>query len=144
LSEVAPDRTDVLGRRIGAALLDILILALAFVAWSAVTGGATSGDGRINFSLHGGAAVAWFGFAWLYYIVCEAAWAQTPGKRALGIAVASEDGGRATVGEIVIRNLLRVIDGLPLLYLLGFLVALTGGKHQRLGDRAANTVVVRA
>ena len=42
------------------------------------------------------------------------------------------------------RNLLRVADGLPFVvpYLLGVVVALTGGDRRRIGDRAASTRIV--
>lgn len=45
-------------------------------------------------------------------------------------------------GAAVIRNVLRVVDGL-FFYLVGALFALTSPRGQRLGDRAAHTLVVR-
>jgi uncharacterized RDD family membrane protein YckC len=142
---LAEDRPDVLGRRIGAALLDILLLALTFLAWSAATGGAKNSGGQVNFSLHGGAFVAWLVFVLAYYFVCEAAWGQTAGKRALGIRVVSEDGGEPTSAAILARTLARLVDALPFAYLIGFLVVLASGRRQqRIGDRLAHTVVTRA
>jgi uncharacterized RDD family membrane protein YckC len=38
---------------------------------------------------------------------------------------------------------LRIIDWLPTLFLLGFIVALLTSHKQRLGDLAAGTVVVK-
>src|SRR5690606_6492490 len=43
----------------------------------------------------------------------------------------------------VLRNLLRAVDALPALYLLGGTVCFLTRYHQRLGDLAANTVVMR-
>lgn len=149
MSELAPerplDRPDVLGRRIGAALLDIAILGAAFLAWAAATGGATNTDGMITFNLGGAPFVAWLAFALAYYFVCEAAWCQTPGKAALGIVVVAEDGSPAPAAAIATRTLLRVVEALPFMYLLGFAALLgSGRRQQRLGDRAAHTVVTRA
>jgi len=77
-----------------------------------------------------------------YYVVCEAATGATLGKRLVGIRVVGEDGEHVTFSAAVVRNLLRVIDAL-FFYLIGFLFALASTRGQRLGDRAAHTVVVR-
>ena len=55
-------------------------------------------------------------------------------------------GGLLTPRKIAIRTLLRVVDGFPwiLPYLVGTVVAGTSSKHQRIGDMAAKTLVVRA
>jgi uncharacterized RDD family membrane protein YckC len=42
-----------------------------------------------------------------------------------------------------LRNLLRVIDGLPFLYLLGLLLVVLSKRKQRLGDMAAGTIIVK-
>ena len=43
----------------------------------------------------------------------------------------------------MIRNLLRIVDGLPAFYIVGIVcIALTPNK-QRVGDMAANTLVVK-
>jgi hypothetical protein len=41
-----------------------------------------------------------------------------------------------------VRNIVRVVDALPLAYGLGFLIAASNAKHLRLGDLAAGTLVV--
>ena len=63
-------------------------------------------------------------------------------KRMVGIRVVGEDGEHVTFGAAVVRNLLRAIDAL-FFYLIGFLFAVTSTRGQRLGDRAAHTIVVR-
>jgi uncharacterized RDD family membrane protein YckC len=63
---------------------------------------------------------------------------QSIGKRVLGTAVVDASTGRpCTWGQSFLRNLL--------LWLLGFIdwLFIFGGRHQRLGDRAANTLVVK-
>ena len=54
-----------------------------------------------------------------------------------------EQGLRLKFSQVVIRNLLRPVDGLPLAYLLGGLACLISKRAQRLGDLAAGTIVVR-
>jgi uncharacterized RDD family membrane protein YckC len=77
-----------------------------------------------------------------YYTLCEAATGATLGKRMVGIRVVDEDGARVTFGAAVVRNLLRLVDCL-FFYLVGAVFALTSPRGQRLGDRAAHTIVVR-
>ena len=69
---------------------------------------------------------------------------QTIGKRLLGLRVIDEQGLRLRLPQVVLRNIMRLIDSPPpLLYLIGGIAALVSRKGQRLGDMAANTVVVR-
>ena len=68
---------------------------------------------------------------------------QTIGKRLCGLRVEDEQGLRLRFSQVVIRNLLRFLDSLPLFYFVGGLTALVSRKSQRLGDIAAGTVVVR-
>ncbi len=79
-----------------------------------------------------------------YGIVLEWRWrGQTVGKRLFKLRVIDSQGLRLQLSQIVIRNLLRLIDSLPLLYLVGGTASLFSRKYQRLGDLAANTVVAR-
>jgi uncharacterized RDD family membrane protein YckC len=77
-----------------------------------------------------------------YYIICESATGATLGKRMVGIRVVGEDGEHVTFGAAVVRNLLRVVDAL-FFYFVGFISAILSKRGQRLGDRAAHTIVVR-
>ena len=77
-----------------------------------------------------------------YFIVCEAAFGRTLGKRLLRLRVVNENGGGARLGQIVVRNLLRLVDELPALYVVGLVSIHVGPRHQRLGDRLARTLVV--
>ncbi len=79
-----------------------------------------------------------------YTIALEWFWkGQTLGKRVLGLRVMDVRGLRLQASQIIIRNLLRAVDNLPLFYLLGGLVCLITRYAQRLGDLAANTIVVK-
>jgi uncharacterized RDD family membrane protein YckC len=89
--------------------------------------------------------VLYFVVTLLYSILAEWLWqGQTVGKRLVGIRVMDRDGLPIHVSQIVVRNLLRPVDMLPAFYLLGGLVAIGTRFGQRIGDLAANTVVVRA
>jgi uncharacterized RDD family membrane protein YckC len=68
---------------------------------------------------------------------------QTPGKRVMKLRVVDADGLRLRFSQVVVRNLLRVVDALPLLYTVGGIALLLSPKLQRLGDIAANTIVIR-
>jgi len=89
---------------------------------------------------------AWGGsvglIAILYYIVLEAIQGATLGKMALGLRVVKIDGSPISWQESIIRNVLRIIDGL-FGYLVGAILVWNSPLRQRLGDRAAGTVVVR-
>ena len=78
-----------------------------------------------------------------YFIVMEATLGSTLGKMLLRLRVVKTDGSPISWSESVIRNLLRIIDALPTAYLIGAILVWTSPLRQRLGDRAAKTVVVR-
>ena len=80
----------------------------------------------------------------LYGMVLEGVWrGQTVGKRLLGLRVMDAAGLRLDWRQVFIRNILRAVDSLPSFYLAGGTVCLFSQRAQRLGDIAADTVVVR-
>jgi uncharacterized RDD family membrane protein YckC len=82
--------------------------------------------------------VEWLLPAWL-----ETAWrGQTPGKRAMRLAVLNDDGTPVRWPAALTRNLLRAVDFLPFLYGAGLVSMLASRDFKRLGDLAAGTVVV--
>ncbi|MCC6794406.1 MAG: RDD family protein [Candidatus Hydrogenedentes bacterium] len=77
-----------------------------------------------------------------YGIVLEWFWrGQTLGKYVMRLRVIDEQGLRLQFSQIVIRNLLRLVDSLPMFYLVGGIACVLNKKCQRLGDFAANTIV---
>ena len=94
--------------------------------------------------MRGGYAALWlYGLvAFTYYAFSEALTGATLGKRIVRIRVVDEAGEHPTLSAAVVRNLLRPIDGLCG-YLVGGVLALRSPLGQRLGDRAAHTIVVR-
>lgn len=90
------------------------------------------------------ALLAFFVLSIGYGIVMEWWWrGQTIGKRVLRLRVVDAGGLRLQFHQIVIRNLLRFVDSLPFVYLVGGIACLVSRRAQRLGDLAANTVVIR-
>ncbi len=79
-----------------------------------------------------------------YAVLLEWLWrGQTLGKRLLGIRVQDAYGLRLRFSQVLIRNLFRAVDNLPVLYLVGVASMLCTRRAQRLGDVAGNTMVVR-
>jgi uncharacterized RDD family membrane protein YckC len=79
----------------------------------------------------------------LYCTICEAAFTLTPGKLAVQCHVVNEDGHRCHLGQIVVRNLLRLIELFPLFQLWPtFILMLFTRNRQRLGDLIARSIVV--
>ena len=133
--------------RFVAVLLDavIVLLPIGIIVGLLSGGGYTeTGNGYAHAGIDVSGKAAWlfllFGLG--YYVLCEAATGATLGKRIVGIHVVGEDGKHLTFGAAVVRNLLRLVDCL-FFYLVGAIFALTSQQGQRLGDRAAHTLVVR-
>ncbi len=87
-------------------------------------------------------AIIWF----FYFVLLEGRYGQTVGKMAVKIKVLREDGSMIDYADAVVRTVLRLIDLIPYFipYLLGAILIWSSDKKQRLGDRAAHTVVVKA
>jgi uncharacterized RDD family membrane protein YckC len=77
-----------------------------------------------------------------YFSLCEGVFGTTLGKRVFGLRVVRAADGR-TCGPFaaVIRTLLRLVDNI-LLSLPGITFIVSSPRRQRLGDRAARTLVV--
>jgi uncharacterized RDD family membrane protein YckC len=92
----------------------------------------------------GVATLSYFVVSIGYGVLFEWWWrGQTIGKKLLRLRVVDAEALRLQFSQIVLRNLLRFIDSLPLFYFVGGLICWFSPKCQRLGDIAANTVVVR-
>ncbi|MBA7637491.1 hypothetical protein ES703_45136 [subsurface metagenome] len=78
-----------------------------------------------------------------YFILMEAYVGWTVGKRVLGMRVVDGTGNKIGFSKSLIRNLLRLVDGLPALNILGIVLIACSPKNQRFGDYVAKTFVVR-
>ena len=81
---------------------------------------------------------------WGYFTLFEAFWnGRTPGKRVARIRVIQRSGRAIGLFESMARNLVRYVDFLPFFYGVGVIAIFVTRQHQRLGDLAAGTLVVR-
>ena len=121
----------------------VLVLVFVLIATSAPksAGGDLSRNGEKW--LIAGLILFHFLMYWGYFTLFETFWnGQTPGKRLCKIRVIQQSGRQITFFEAMTRNLLRVIDLLPSVYLVGVITMLCNRQHQRLGDLAAGTIVI--
>jgi uncharacterized protein len=124
-------------RRLGAALLDSLvwIVGLTFFNPFVIVGDNEALAGLLVLVVFS----AWFN----YFAICEWRWGQTIGKNATGIRVLPLEGGEVTWQAAALRNLLRIVD-FPLSMIgVDYLIVQGSERRQRLGDKAAKTIVVR-
>lgn len=128
-----------IGIRAVAVIIDLVIWGIiGYVI--ALSMGSTTGAG---FELEGAPAFLWYLLFFAYYIILEAQYGQTVGKKAVGIKVVTESGSPIDYRESLIRNVLRIVDGL-FFYLVGAIFVYQSDTKQRLGDRVGDTVVVSA
>ncbi len=116
--------------------IDFAIRAIVYIALAILFGQLGDfGTGLLLMSI--------FILEWFYPVLFEVyRQGATPGKHAMKIKVLHESGIPVDWSASMIRNLLRVVDFLPLLYGFGLIVTLMNKDFKRLGDLAAGTVVV--
>lgn len=79
----------------------------------------------------------------LYHPVLETAMrGRTPGLRKAGARIVTVEGATPATGPILIRNLFRLIDCLPVFYMVGLACCALTKQRVRLGDLVAGTVMV--
>lgn len=130
-----------LGRRVIAVILDFIVVWSAIVTIVSLVPRHILEDG---FAQKGPAVLIPIGLCMLgllYYILLETLYGATPGKWIAGIQVRLLDYEDCNFRASLIRNLLRLVDGLGA-YLVGFIVAAISSSRQRLGDLVAGTIVV--
>ncbi len=87
--------------------------------------------------------VIMFVIEWLYFVAFETFTnGQSIGKRACSLRVINVNGTPLSSQQSIIRNLLRPADQFPALYATGVMLMVFTRRYQRLGDLAANTMVV--
>ncbi|HWH69787.1 MAG TPA: RDD family protein [Candidatus Sulfotelmatobacter sp.] len=122
-------------------LIDLLCVAALVLVLGQITVLLLLISGNVAIAAH---TIGYFALSIGYGIFCEWAWrGQTVGKRLFRLRVVDAEGLRLQFHQIVTRNLLRFIDSLPLFYFVGGLACWLHPRCQRLGDIAANTLVIR-
>ena len=134
---------DVLGRRIVAAIVDVAIIGVLLVVIAKTLGNEEAREYSLWAETQGGPRALFFLLTFAYFFGTELVWAQTLGKRVMKLRVVGEDGAKLSAGAAAIRNVVRFVDALPVLYIIGAITFFaTGERRARLGDLAANTKVV--
>ena len=78
----------------------------------------------------------------MYFTILEGFLNSSIGKRLCKLKVVKDDYTEIGLGTAFVRNFLRLVDMLPVLYLIGGILILRSSNKQRLGDRIAGTIVV--
>ncbi|TKX58120.1 RDD family protein [Halorubrum sp. SS7] len=118
----------------GAWLIDIVASVAVAAVVSLAVGAVSAGLADLAFLL--------VAFGW--YVASEAVWGRTPGKWIVGIEVVDTDGDEVSSVAAVVRNVTKIVGGASLLLILAGVVFIADSPNsQRLGDRLADTLVVR-
>jgi uncharacterized RDD family membrane protein YckC len=153
-SPTAADPTAVVGARVGQHILDSVLLFVAALVVMGVGGGAAAllmiAFPRAGWAgvLSGVAIVVALLIAVAGSWLLNAWWphrhgGRTPAMGWLKLRIVGLDGGPAGLGALTIRWALLIVDGLCS-GLVGLIVMLCTERHQRVGDLAARTLVIRA
>lgn len=128
-----------LGRRFLAVLVDALCAAALAAAVVTPFRGVLS-EGLVAAAY----ATASFAIGWGWHVAFEA-WRQgrTPGKQLLSLRVVDGRGLPLSLEQALVRNVVRALDFAPVFYGIGALAAQADPYRRRLGDVAADTVVIR-
>lgn len=134
-----------LGSRIGAYLIDMVIIfvlvtiILIIIDASQVTYISDDTYGLLAILVY---LSVFFG----YFILLEGPLGKgrTAGKIVFKLRVVKkEDQSTIDYGKSFVRNILRLVDGLPFLYIIGMILISDSDLNQRLGDKAADTIVIK-
>jgi uncharacterized RDD family membrane protein YckC len=167
-----PDPTAVVGKRIGALLLDFLLTGVIIGALIFAVGDQTDAQGALRdhscryetnefgadtlqcdgLYVRNGTDVFvadWgpvfgviTGVGFVYFALLQGLTGATLGKLATGVRVVGKDGTVAGLGRCVVRWLFFIVDGPMTLYICGLVTMLVSKRHQRVGDLVAGTYVV--
>jgi uncharacterized RDD family membrane protein YckC len=132
------------GSRFASALVDYLIQFAILIALGALL----YALGLDPFTGDGFTAAVWTLSFFVLFLGYDIAFevlnaGRTPGKQLNGLRVVRETGAPVTFATSAVRNVLRIVDILPGLYLVGIGAILATPRNQRLGDLAAGTLVLR-
>jgi uncharacterized RDD family membrane protein YckC len=119
-----------------------LLVALAWVLAGLVVGLIVGGNFKkeaLPLFFVAPALVVYF----LYHPVLEVVMrGRTPGKRMAGARIVTLEGETPGTGALLMRNLFRLIDSLPVAYLVGLVCCIFTAQRVRIGDLAAGTLLI--
>jgi uncharacterized RDD family membrane protein YckC len=136
-----------LGRRFLALLVDFALLCAGFFPVTRLVKGvwlmSPTDHGWVNgLFIFDPICLAFLVIMALYMVLLEGLLGKTPGKWLLGLRVVGPDGKRPGLWKSIIRNILRSVDSLPTLNILGVILILKSKERARCGDRVAGTRVI--
>jgi uncharacterized RDD family membrane protein YckC len=131
-----------------ALLIDMLLFCAVFFPATRLVKGVwlmLAGDHRWSYGLFitDPLCIAFLVLMLLYFTLFEGLIGATLGKRVVGLRVERVGGGKPGLIKGLLRNVLRVVDGLPALSILGIVLIATSAERARFGDRVAGTRVIR-
>lgn len=134
--------------RLLALVLDLLILSCLFFPITRIVKGtwlmgAADHQWSRGWLVSDPLCVAFLFLMFIYFVLFEALMNGTPGKRLLRLRVVAHGGARVGLRKSLVRNVLRVVDSLPALGILGAVLILRSEDRARVGDRVAGTRVIR-
>jgi len=138
-----------IGARAYAFTIDLFIRSVLSSAWYAVSALVYNGGRGLETPLE--ASPAWYllvvtpasALYLLYHPVVEVLMrGRTPGKRMVGVRTTKHDGALPGTGAVLVRNIFRIVDSIPVMYGVGLVTAMLTRNNVRIGDLAAGTVLV--
>ena len=124
-----------LHHRILAFLIDYIIITIFFLILMSFS----SNDVVIKIILASTVSILSF----FYFVISEYKYGYTIGKKLVKIKVQNLSGKQITLKQALIRNLLRIIDSLPMFYIVGIISILITKNRQRVGDILAKTIMFK-
>jgi len=136
-------KSGVLSRGIGF-ILDFVFLSIFFVpATYFYSGKWIMGPEEHLWGISDPICLIFLFIIFAYFIIMEAYVGWTIGKKILGMRVVDSAGNRIGLSKSIIRNLLRLVDGLPAFNILGIILIALSARGPRFGDLVAKTYVIR-
>ncbi|MBN1211964.1 MAG: RDD family protein [candidate division Zixibacteria bacterium] len=136
-----------LGRRFAALVIDFIVLSLIFFPVTRLVKGVwvmSSGDHLWGYGwlVTDPLCLVFLVVIFLYFVLLEGFFGATAGKWFTGLKVVDVNGRPPGLRRALVRNVLRVIDALPALNILGVVLILKSPERARFGDRVAGTRVI--
>lgn len=138
------------GSRSYAFLLDWHIRIVVAAAWILIvylTLKFTNGTELDLFTNSAWSSVTWIPAALIYFLyhpVLEILMhGRTPGKRMAGVRIVDINGRTPGAAALALRNVFRLVDSLPSLYMVGLTACLFSKNALRIGDMAAGTMLIK-
>lgn len=134
--------------RLAAIVLDVILMSLVFFPVTRIVRGAwvmSASDHRWSrgWFVTDPLCLVFLAVMFLYFVLFEGLAGATPGKRLLGLEVVGDDGASVGLTRSLVRNVLRVADGLPALGIVALVLMHRSDQRARFGDRVARTRVRR-